>query len=140
MERSFSERSANEAPKTSLAIGYPASRGSFTGRSQVMFDPPTMARPALDQTPGGEPVGERPERLITLEGLNGQYVGGGTRTLVDNTQSIPLGERRSHRCKPGIECSVMLILHLLNDPTQRYQVNSHIDSLPLQLNLCISIC
>lgn len=85
-----------------------------------MFDPPTMARSALDQSLGGEPVGERSERLITLEGLNGQCMGRGTRVPTDDAQGIPLGERRSHRGKPGIERSVVLVLHLLDSSAQRH--------------------
>lgn len=90
-----------------------------------MFDPPTMARSALDQALGGEPIGERSERLITLEGLNGQFMGRGPWHPTDDAQSIPLGERRSHSCKPGIERPMVLVLHLLDSSAQRHQVNSH---------------
>lgn len=85
-----------------------------------MLDPPTTARSALDQALGGEPVGERSERLITLEGLNGQCVGRGPWHPTDDAQGIPLGERRTRRDKPGVERPVVLVLHLLDSSAQRH--------------------
>jgi len=103
---------------------------SFAGGSQVMFDPPTTARSAVDQALGGESVGECSKRLIALESLDGQCMGGGTGGPADGTQSIPLGKRRSHRGKPRIERSVMPVLHLLDGSTQRFQLNRHASSIP----------
>lgn len=95
-------------------VGDPVSGGQhlLAGGREVVLDAPAGARPAVDQSEGRQPAGERAEGLLGLEGRRGQGAGRGSGRPADGAQGVPLRERGAGGGEAAVQCAVLLVLGL----------------------------